>query len=239
MNARYRFLTILVFSCAVITTACSKAMANVQTLRTTNCGVKWELIPAGQTIPANVAACSYTVTVPDYPLQGETKFKTSFKDRVIANVEINYEYVIVDALKFIAEAKYIGKANSDAQDETNSSSAYESAENTVIDKRIREATTSSLVNQDIVEFSQAEFEDSLLVAVNKELEDRGVRLNFLSFVPTPEEQTRLAIDMLTAMRVYEAKKLGELGQRIAIARAGATKVEVNLTPTGNSEEKKD
>ncbi len=231
MHNRIATLVIVLFAFAL--GACDKAMANVQTLRTTNCGVDWALIAPGQTIPKNLTMCSYSVTVPDYPLQGETRFKTSFKDRVIANVEIPYEYQIVDALRFIGEAKYLGKVNSDAQDASNSSGAYESAENTVIDKRIRDVVTSMLITQDIVEFSQAEFEDSLLLEVNKRLADKGVRLNFLSFVPTPEEQTRLAIDMMTAMRVYESKNLGELGQRIAVARASATKIEVGQ-PTAST-----
>lgn len=238
MKTRNAVSSVLVLIFAFFTAGCNKAMANVQTLRTTNCGVAWTLIPPGSAIPKNIGMCSYTVTIPDYPLQGETRFKTSFQDRVIANVEIGYEYMIIDALKFIDEAKYIGKTNSDAQDATNASSAYESAENTVIDKRLREASTNMLIREDIVEFSQAEFEDSLLVAVNKQLEPRGVRLNFLSFVPTPEEQTRLAIDMLTAMRVYKAKGLEDLGQKIAVARASATKIEIGQQPAaGQAEEK--
>jgi hypothetical protein len=222
-----RILTVTAVVCTLFLGACDKAMANVQTLYTTDCGQNWKLIQPGSAIPKNIGMCSYKVTVPDYPLQGETRFKTSFKDRVIANVEIGYEYVIVDAMKFVGEAKYLGKANTDAQDASNSSSAYESAENTVIDKRLRDVVTNLLVKQDIVEFSQAEFEDSLLVEINNRLTDKGVKLNFLSFVPTPEEQTRMAIDLMTAMRVYESKGLGELGQRVAAARAGAARIEVN------------
>ena len=36
-----------------------------------------------------------------------------------------------------SEAKYLGKINSDSDDEANSSKAYETAENSVIDKRIK------------------------------------------------------------------------------------------------------
>lgn len=78
-------------------------------------------------------------------MQGESKFKTSFKDRVLADVVINYDYSITDAKKFIGEAKYIGKAGSDAQDESNSSTAYEGAENTVIDKRIEASASYNVV----------------------------------------------------------------------------------------------
>ncbi len=209
-----------------LTAGCARGSANVQTLVSNDCGVSWELIPPGKIIPARIGPCAYKVTIPDYPLQGETKFKTSFKNRVLASVEIAYEYSIFDGRVFIGEAKYLGKANSDVDDATNASSAYESAENAVIDKRIRETTTEMLINEDIVEFSQGEFEDALLVGVNERLKDKGVRLNFISFVPTPEEQTRLAIDMMTAMKVYESKGLGDLGKAVATARAGAPHIQM-------------
>lgn len=211
---------------AIMAFGCSRGHANVQTLVTSNCGVDWELIKPGEIVPAMITTCDYKVTIPDYPMQGETRFKTSFKNRVIAGVEVSYEYTIVDGMKFIAEAKYLGKANSDAQDTSNSAAAYESAENTVIDKRLREAATSLLIHQDIIEFNQAEFEDLLLVKANESLATKGIQLSFISFVPTPDEQTRLAIDMLTAVNVYESRNLGELGKAIAVARAGATKITV-------------
>lgn len=234
LNRHSQHLLVLCSLLAVGTlSACARGGANVQTLISDDCGVSWTLIPPGQTIPSRIGPCAYRVSIPDYPMQGETKFKTSFKDRVLASVEIAYEYSIFDGKVFIGEAKYLGRANSSIDDSTNSSSAYESAENAVIDKRIRDVTTGLLINEDIVDFSQGEFEDALLEEVNERLKDKGVRLNFLSFVPTPEEQTRLAIDMMTAMKVYESKGLGELGKAVAVARAGATQIQMNAcAPAG-------
>jgi hypothetical protein len=215
-------------------TGCSYASANVQTLISNDCGVTWELINPGQVVPARNFACEYKVTVPDYPLQGDYRFKASFANRVLAEIEVSYDYSITEAKTFIGEAKYLGKPNSDSDDASNGASPYESAENAVIDRRIREVAANLLLKEDIVDFSQAEFEDRLMVAVNEMLKTRGVQLNTIAFVPTPEEQTRLAIDMMTAMKVYESKGLGELGQKVAVARASATKIEVgkeSTTPT--------
>ena len=216
---------------------CERANANVQTLITNNCGVAWQLIKAGETVPARIGPCAYKVTIPDYPMQGDTTFKTSFKNRVLAQVEVGYEYIIVDGAVFIGEAKYLGKKNSDADDATNASQRYESAENAIIDKRIRDVASELLLLEDIVEFSQGVFEDKLLAAVNERLKDKGVRLNFLSFVPIPEEQTRLAIDMMTAMKIYESKDLGDLGRLVAAARAGASQIHIHNAPPvpGNKE----
>lgn len=220
---------IIGISCILATClfGCDKGSANVQTLITDDCGVTWQLIPVGKAIPTRLGVCQYKVSIPDYPMQGETMFKTSFKDRVLANVEIAYEYSIVDGIKFIGEAKYIGKANSESDDKANSAKQYESAENTVIDKRLREVTTELLINEDIVEFSQSEFEDKLFARANELLKDKGIVLNFLSFVPTPEEQTRMAIDAMTAARVYETKGMLDFGKQMAIAKAGAAQINVN------------
>ncbi len=201
-----------------------RAFSNMQTLYTKDCGVAWELIKVGGSIPKKWTKCEYHVTVPDYPMQGDTRFKTMFKGRVLAEVEVAYDYSIIDAIVFVGEAKYIGKANTDATDKSNSSGLYESAENAVIDKRIRDIAADMLLKEDIVDFSQAEFEDKLLAAVNELLKVKGVKLNFLSFVPIPEEQTRLAIDMLTAYKVYDSRSLAEFGQKLAIAKAGAARI---------------
>lgn len=216
--------------------ACGKAQANQQTLVTHNCGVSWELISPGSTLPAMVGYCSYKVTIPNYPMPGQTRFRTSFANRVLATVDIAYEYEIIDGKTFISEARYLGRSNSEGDDKANAATAYETAENVVIDKRLRDLVSEMLIKQDIVEFNQGEFEDELLEEINKRLASKGTRLNFISFVPTPEEQTRLAIDMATAMKVYESKGLLDVGKAVAAARAGATKIEVRVEGPKGSEQ---
>jgi len=105
-------------------------------------------------------------------------------------------------------------------------SAFETAENVVIDVRLRDITTESTLKHDIVDFNPSTFEDHLFAAANKVLESRGVRLNIMTFVTVPDEQTRMAIDVATAMNVYKAKGMLEFGQKMAIAKAGAAKIVV-------------
>jgi hypothetical protein len=225
---KHLFTTASVCLMAFSLSSCDRAQSNVQTLYTNNCGVSWQLIKAGETLPKGIGMCSYKVTVPDYPMQGESIFKSAFKNRVMAKIEVTYDYSILDAIKYVGEAKYLGKINSDSDDEVNSSKAYETAENSVIDKRIKEVARDLLISEDIVDFSQAEFETKLLESVNELLKAKGVKINFLSFVPIPEEQTRQAIDVVTAMKIYESKGLTEVGKSVTSARAGATKVEVTV-----------
>jgi len=96
----------------------------------------------------------------------------------------------------------------------------------VIDKRIRDVVKSLFLLEDIVDMCQAEIENKLLTETNKILEPIGVHLNFITLTFYLDEQTRQAIDVSTAMKVYESKGLQELGKQVMIERAGATKIVV-------------
>jgi hypothetical protein len=216
--------------------SCDKSQANVRTLISNDCGVTWEIIPAGQTIPKRFTACELKTTIPGAPMTGESHFKTNFANKVKTNIDMDYEYEIIDPVKFITEAPYLAKSNSDADEISMDNSRFESAENSIIDKRIKDIARDLLLNIDIVEFDQSEFEDTLQTQVNKALSDRGVHINFLSFVPTPSEQTEQAIDVATAMKIYESKGLMEIGKQVIANKAGAAKIEMNVksetqTPT--------
>ena len=42
-----------------------------------------------------------------------------------------------------------------------------------------------------------------------------------------DEQTRQAIDVTTAMKIYESKGLQEIGKQVMIQRAGAAKITID------------
>ena len=218
-------------------TSCDRSQANVQTLISDNCGVNWELIKPGQVIPSRVGPCALKTTIPGAPMTGESHFKTTFANKVKANIDMDYEYEIIDPVLFIQEAPYLAKTNADPDDVSANNSRFESAENSIIDKRIKEDARELLQNVDIVEFDQSEFEDTLTLVVNTQLTKRGVRLNFLSFVPTPSEQTEQAIDVATAMKIYESKGLQEVGKTVIANKAGATRVEMSVKNPSTTESK--
>lgn len=221
-------LAILAASVAALSvTACDRAISNMQTLVSDDCGVSWKEIPAGGAVPARVGVCALKVTVPNYPMAGDAGFRTAFANRVLVNVSVGYEYTITDAKKFLTEARYLGRQNSAGDGEENSVSNYESAENTIIDRRIREVTSSKLIEQDIVDFDQGRFEDALLGAINDQLKPRGVELASIAFVVTPDDQTRQAMDVASARRVYASVGLDALGDQLLVARAGAPRIVVD------------
>lgn len=212
----------------VVLSGCNYAKSNQQVLVSTDCGMTWEAIEAGDAVPkGTMNPCFMKVVIPNFPMQGESKFIGNLKDRVKVNVEIDYDYSITNGLSFIKEAKSLGKANADADsDDALNNTSFESAENRVIDKRIREVAKGLFLNEDIVDMEQADLEEKLEIESNKLLEKYGVRLNFLTLTFIPDEQTRQAIDVATAMRIYESKGIKEVGEKVIAARAGAPKIVV-------------
>lgn len=215
--------------CLLLTSqGCNYAKSNQQVLVSDDCGMNWKKINAGDAVPkGGMNACYMKVVIPNFPMQGDSKFITNLKDRVRASVHIDYDYSITEPLAFIKQAKYLGKANAEADsNDALSSTAFEGAENMVIDKRIRDVGKGMFLKEDIVDLDQAELENHLLLEANKVLEPFGVHLNFITLTFDLDEQTRQAIDVSTAMKVYESKGISEVGKQVMIQRAGASKITI-------------
>jgi hypothetical protein len=208
--------------------SCQYAKSNQQVVVSDDCGVSWKAIKAGETVPkGTMNACFQKVVMPNYPMQGQAMFIANFLNKVRVKIRLEYDYSIVGPLAFIKEAKYLGKSNKDADDDgALDSDAFEGAENSVIDVRIRNESKSLTENLDIIDTDVSDLEDKIYEMANKALETRGVKLNFIALTLEPDEQTRLAIDVATAMRIYQASGIGDLGKEIMFARAGATKISV-------------
>jgi hypothetical protein len=205
--------------------SCNYAKSNQQVVVSDDCGKTWKKINAGESVPkGGLNACYMKVVIPNYPMQGESRFVSNLKDRVRASIHIDYDYSITEPLEFIKQAKFLGKANVDADDENAIGSSFEGAENMVIDKRIKDVAKSVFIDADIVELDQSEMEAHLLAESNKILEPLGVHLNFITLTFDLDEQTRQAIDVSTAMKIYESRGLQELGKQVMSQKAGATKI---------------
>lgn len=236
MKKSIKTLSILILTAvlSMFVQSCDRAQANVRTLVSDDCGVSWKLIQPGQTIPKMIGTCGMKTTIPGHPMTGTSQFKSVFKNKVKALIDLDYEYTIVDPVLFISEATYLAKSDINGDEVSENSSRFESAENSIIDRRIKDASRDILDSIDIVDFDQSEFEDLLLTQVNQLLSKRGVRIEYLSFVPLPSPQTEQAIDVATAMRIYESKGMQELGKAVIANKAGASNIIIGTdknTPT--------
>jgi len=219
--------TLAIIALVFVIQSCNYAKSNQQVVISDDCGMTWKKINAGDAVPkAGLNSCYMKVVIPNYPMQGESKFISNLKDRVRANVHIDYDYSITEPLAFIKQAKYLGKANTDADNEDAIGNAFEGAENMVIDKRIKDVAKGVFIDADIVELDQSDMEAHLLNESNKVLEPLGVHLNFITLTFDLDEQTRQAIDVSTAMKIYESKGLQDIGKQVMAQRAGATKIVV-------------
>lgn len=220
---------IIIATTAILATGCARTPSNVHVISTTNCGAAWEKLDVGSSVPKHTGnPCGYTVALPNWPMAGDAKFKTQFAKKVLSKATLSYTYVITNPLAFINEARYLGKMGGSLELSAESTGErYEMAENIIIDKLLREVTTDLTRELDVVDANPAEIEDAIFKKAKDALDKKGVTLSDLALVIENDEQTRLAIDAATAVRVYEAAGIADVGKQVMAARAGATQITVN------------
>ena len=220
---------IIIATTAILATGCARTPSNVHVISTTNCGAAWEKLDVGSSVPKHTGnPCGYTVALPNWPMAGDAKFKTQFAKKVLSKATLSYTYVITNPLAFINEARYLGKMGGSLELSAESTGErYETAENIIIDKLLREVTTDLTRELDVVDANPAEIEDAIFKKAKDALDKKGVTLSDLALVIENDEQTRLAIDAATAVRVYEAAGIADVGKQVMAARAGATQITVN------------
>jgi hypothetical protein len=214
---------------ALLLVGCADRVAsNVNVLSTTDCGANWTLLDTGTGVPRHTGnRCGYNTAIPNWPMAGDTKFKTQFS-RVLSDVSLSYTYTISNPLAFIEEARYLGKMGGSLELSAEGlGDRYEMAENLIIDKKLREITTELTQDKDVVTANPADLEELIFKRVNDVLEKKGVILSDLALVLEVDAQTRLAIDSVTALRVYESAGMADVGKQVIAARAGATQISIN------------
>ena len=61
--------------CAVVLSSCNYAKSNQQVVVSDDCGMTWKKIESGDAVPkAGLNVCYMKVVIPNYPMQGESKF---------------------------------------------------------------------------------------------------------------------------------------------------------------------
>lgn len=221
---------ILVLLCMVVLVGCERVPSNVHALSTTDCGANWTKLIVGETVPKHTAnPCGYNLAVPNWPMAGETTFKTQFAKKVLSNARLSYSYSITNPIAYISEARYLGKMKSNSLEISADAtgSQYEMAENIIIDKMLREVTTELTRSVEIVDADPAHIEEAIYKKAKDILDNKGIEIADLALVIENEEQTRLAIDTATAIRVYESAGIKLVGEQVIIARSGATKIDIN------------
>lgn len=209
--------------------SCNYAKANQKVLLSDDCGKTWVEVQAGEHVSkGGINPCFQKVVIPNYPMDGDMKFIANLNgtDKIRAEVEIDYSYRIVDGLKFMKEAKSLGKSNVDADDEAAIGLQFESAENRVIDKRLKDVAKRLLEESDIVGLDVSDMEMKIQQQAQEVLSKYGIEFDFITFILLPDDLTRQAIDASIAMKIYNTNGIGELGKQLLVARAGANSINI-------------
>ena len=223
---------ILLFLPILTLASCQYAKSNQQVIVSSDCGQTWEHIKPGEAVPKSALnACFMKVVVPNSNMQGETKFMSNMQGQVHISAEIDYDYNITDALKFIYQAKSLGRANTHADSDDAIDKSFEAAENAVIEIRIKDVAKTIFLKSDITAYDQAEIETMILSKTNEVLLPLGVQLNFITLTIVTDEQTRQAIDAVVAYRIYQNNNMAAVGDNAIVALAGASKITINGAKT--------
>ena len=219
--------TIVIAALAVIAlSGCERAPSNIHAISTEDCGATWKKLETGSSVPKHTSnVCGYNVALPNWPMAGDATFKTQFRGQVLTNARWSYTYQITDPLKYIKNAAYLGKMGGSLElSADDDGKKYGMAENILIDKALREVTVNETQTLEIVNANPADIEDKVFAKMKPLMELKGIALTDMALVIEPDTQTRLAIDVATAVRVYENAGIGEVGKQIAIANAGAARI---------------
>lgn len=205
---------------------CARAPSNVHALATEDCGATWKKLSTGDSVPKHTGnVCGYNLAIPNWPMAGDAAFKTQFRGQVLTNARWSYTYTITDPLKYIKNAAYLGKMGGGLEISADDvGKKYGMAENILIDKALREVTVSETQVLEIVNANPADIEDKVFNKMRPLMEAKGIALTDMALVIEPDAQTRLAIDVATAVRVYENAGIGEVGKQVAVANAGAARI---------------
>lgn len=207
---------------------CTYSKANQIVLYSTDCGVNWEKVNAGDRVPSGAGnPCFIKETMPGYEMQGDMEYYVLFKDQVKVKIRLTYSYLIEDPILFMKSAKKLGKANAGADEAADDNDRFEGAENRVIETKIKMVTSDEFPKEDVVSHDMNALELVYVEKVNTELKKRGVRIETFEMVPDFQPLTQQAIDAANADRIYTSKNMQEFGRQITLARAGATQIVVN------------
>ena len=104
------YTSFTVAACLLVSACGDHVKANTKALQTTDCGVTWTQIKTGERIPSTATnVCGYNTVLPDYPMQGDTEFLTQFTGNILVKVKITYDYEIVNGVRYLSYAKFLGK----------------------------------------------------------------------------------------------------------------------------------
>lgn len=217
---------VLILSLVMLVSCRATVNPNEWVVSTATCWNTMSVTKAGQTIPRLVSACDRAVVLPATELAGDILVETKFggKSRVAGKLNMTYQWRITDPITFIGAAKSITSSPTDSDYKINPD-ALESIENSIVDKMLADIIREYTPGVDPSEVDELKIEKEL-EAMTKAKIHRGIEFSGISLNVDFSPQTEEALDVMSALKFYEANNELELGKEIIKAKAGATKVTI-------------
>ena len=181
---------------------------------------------AGEPIPRLFTACDRMIILPATYLAAEFSTETKFADRLAGNVQLTYQWRIIDPKKFVGAAKSIVSAQTSSDDQKVDPDALEAIENSVVDKMLINIIREFTPKVDALNIDELALEIALGDLAAKSNRERGIEFANISVNVDLSPQAEEALDVISALNFYKANDEEELGREIIKAKAGATNITV-------------
>lgn len=194
---------------------------------TSDCWNHMEVIKAGKTPPRLITACDRKIVLPAYLMDGTAEVPARFLGDVKGIIKFDYQYEIIDAIKFVSSAKFVTSSQTDEKGVVDMN-VLERAENSVIDKIIKDVTRDYIPTVNPVDIEESKIEVDILTPVNKRLEERGIVLSTMSVDVDFKQQTEQALDVISAYNLYKNAGIPEIGAKVIENQAGKPDLQVTV-----------
>lgn len=219
---------ILIFGFIAVTFLMSckpKVNPNEWVVVTTTCWNQMKVVKAGQMVPRMMTTCDRMVTLPATELAAEFVTETKFQGRLAGEVELTYQWKIVDPVEFIGSAKSITSSGTkDASESKIDPDKLEAIENAVVDKLLINLVREYTPTVDPGNINELTIEKEIEALSKNSFKGRGIEFSNLSVNVTLSPQAEEALDIISALDFYRKNNEEELGREVIKAKAGATNI---------------
>ena len=221
---------LIIFTIFMLASGCSgcqpKVNPNEWVVSTATCWNTMTVSKAGDLIPRLYTSCDRMVILPATYLSMDFNCETKFQNRVAGSINLTAQWRISDPITFIQNAKSITSSNTSDGYKIDPS-ALEEIENGVVDKMlidlIREYTPNKEAGLD-----ELQIEHDLNELAKQKLSNRGIEFANISINVNFSRQTEEALDVISALKFYEANGQSELGKKVIENKASAPVINIKV-----------
>lgn len=193
---------------------------------TATCWNTISVTKAGDYVPKLYQVCDRMIILPATFMAADFMIETKFKNRVAGTVNLTYQWRIVDPIKFVYNAKNVLSCPTDGDKKINPD-ALEAVENSVVDKMVIDAIREYTPNKPALT-DELEIEKDIFRLCMERFSDRGIEFASMSVNVNFSVQTEEALDVISALNLYEETGEKEFGKEVIKAKAGASVISTTM-----------